>query len=497
MFNTGGAITNNRITPLPRPRQVHGVLALALLLSSGVACSAEWTNSAGVTASVVFTDNVGLRESNTESDLIPTIAPYWSISGRGGRANFDMTGTSELQDVGGSRQANSLSYQAHADAELIEGIFFIDADATAAQNAIDPLSASSTDGLNDTTNTTTTYSVSLSPYVIGRIKRFANFEARFTYDYVTNDEIDNGDTRSRDLDVSLTSGTEFGDVIWGITGSNRTTESQGGSSTDDSSLNVNLGYQLNRSWQVNGLVGKEWTDFTSNGDTGGINWELGAIWTPSIRTSVDVGYGRRFSGPTGHLNLSHRSRRSLFIASYSQEVTDNSEQLGTRTIYDFQNYDFVRFNGQLSAFDKITHFQVPISQASSLISIDNNAQFLNDRFSMSYTLQGKRTTFSVNGDYTKQTAGDASETTGFGLGVSATRNISGLLSASAGLSWDKIEQDDGSQSDLWDLNFGLNKKLSKKSTLSLNFSHAKRESDQVGDSYDENRVSLFLSHDLY
>lgn len=503
MLNISGAITDNRITQLPRSYPAKRVFILALLLSSGVANSAEWTNSAGVAVSAVFTDNVGLKENNTESDLIPTIAPYWSVRGKGGRANFEMIGTSELKDVAGGRQANNLNYQTHADVELIERIFFIDADATAAQNAIDPLSASGNDALNDTTNTTTTYSMSLSPYVIGRIKRFANFEARYTYDYVTSDNVKNGDTRSRDLDISLTSGTEFGDIFWGVTGSKRTTDSQSGSTTDKSSVELDLGYQINRRWRVTGLVGDESTDFTSNGKTGGVIWELGTIWTPSARTSVDVGYGRRFSGPTGHLELSHRSRRSLFTASYSQEVTDNSEQLSNQEVYAFESIIRQRYGipdsvplTSVGIIDPRNNQFISLADLYRLGNINNNAQFLSDRFSMGYTLQGKRTTLSIGGNYTKQTAGDASETTGFGADVSVTRNITGLLSATAGIGWNRVEQDDGTQSDRLNLNFGVNQKLSEKTSLSLNFAHAKRDSDTANDSYDENRVTLSLSHNF-
>ncbi|MCP4992689.1 MAG: hypothetical protein GY934_02715, partial [Gammaproteobacteria bacterium] len=91
-------------------------------LLSGNLLAAEWTRSGGLTASAVYTDNVGLDGSGEESDLTPTIAPHWSIKGEGGRANFETVGSSKLKDVGGGNQANSLRYQTHADAELLERI---------------------------------------------------------------------------------------------------------------------------------------------------------------------------------------------------------------------------------------------------------------------------------------------------------------------------------------------------------------------------------------
>jgi len=491
MLNTGGQTINNKTALLTARCRIAGALMIAALLLSGVVHAAEWTRSGGATVSLVHTNNVNLAESGEESDLIPTIAPYWSVTAKGGRINFDMTGSSELKDVGGSNQTNNLSYQTNADAELIERILFIDANATASQNAINPLAKSGSDNLNESTNTTSTYTARISPYVRGRIKRFAEFEGRFTYSYVTNSEIDDGDTSSRELTLSLNSGAEFGKLSWGVNTSQKANSSQGGSSTDNASLDVNLGYQINRGWRMTGKLGKEWSDFTSeDGDTGGINWELGAIWTPSPRTSLDFGYGKRFTGSTGHLDFSHRSRRSVFTASYSQEITDSHDLLSNQVIYD----PLDPF-GELP--DHFTGDMILLADGTILRSITNNDQFLNDRFSVGYSLQGKRTTLSVDGDYTKQTSADTAETSSYGFGVTVDRSLSGLLSADAGLTWDSQTGADDSKSDVWRLNLGLNQKLGKKTSLSFDYIHTKRESDNAGDSYEEDKMTLSLQHALY
>jgi uncharacterized protein (PEP-CTERM system associated) len=490
MLNIAAQIWINSDMRLPAGSRVNPALLLAALLLPGTAHAANWTRAAGATVSLVHTDNVTLSDSGEESDLIPTLSPYWSVKAEGGRINFEMIGSSELKDVGGGNQTNNLSYQTNADAELIERILFIDANATASQNAINPLVKSGEDNLNESVNTTSTYTVKVSPYVRGRIKSIAEFEGRFTYNYVTNSEIDDGDTRSRSLDLSLNSGPEFGRLSWGANADQRTTTSQGGSSTDSSSLNINLGYQINRGWKVTGNLGKEWSDFTSDGDTGGISWELGTVWTPSPRTSLDFGYGKRFSGSSGHLDFSHRSRRSIFTATYSQEITDTHSLLANQVVFD-----------PLDPFGQpinpITGDPLIINDGSFLRNLNDNEQFLNDRFSMSYTLQGKRTTLSVNGDYTNQTSADASEASSYGIGVSVDRNLSGLLTANAGLNFDAQTGSDDSKTDVWKLNLGLDQKLGKKTSVSLNYAHTKREADQAGDSYDENRLTLYLKHDLY
>jgi len=479
---------------------IKGALVLIVLLMTSISFAAKWTNSSGVTVNAVHTDNVGLDESGEESDLIFTIAPRWSIKGEGAGATFEMIGSSELKDVGGSRQANNLKYQTNADVELIERIFFIDATATASQNAIDPLSKSSNDNISgsantsnntdDNSNTTTTYSVNVSPYIKGRLKRFADFEARYTYSHVTSDEIDDGDTSSGQLVVSLDSGTQFGKLTWGVNGSKRTTKTESGSSTDNTSFDVNLGYQINRGWKVTGLLGRESTDYTSDGDNAGGKWELGVVWTPSPRTSLDVGFGSRFSGSSGHLDFSHRSRRSVITASYSQEITDSHGLLAGQEVYGSED----PFGDPI---DPVTGDPITTVDGTFLRNINDNDQFLNDRFSMSYTLKGKRTTLSVDSSYTKQTSQDASENSSFGFGVKVNRNLSGLLSADAGLTWDTQKQSDDSKTDQLRFNLGLNQKLGKKTSLSLNYSHTKREADQAGDSYGEDRVTLSLKHDLF
>jgi len=147
--------------------------------------------------------------------------------------------------------------------------------------------------------------------------------------------------------------------------------------------------------------------------------------------------------------------------------------------------------------DHFTGDMILLADGTILRSITNNDQFLNDRFSVGYSLQGKRTTLSVDGDYTKQTSADTAETSSYGFGVTVDRSLSGLLSADAGLTWDSQTGADDSKSDVWRLNLGLNQKLGKKTSLSFDYIHTKRESDNAGDSYEEDRMTLSLQHALY
>ena len=89
------------------------------------------------------------------------------------------------------------------------------------------------------------------------------------------------------------------------------------------SAQLNLGYQLNRFWQVNGFYGEEWNDFDtiSRNDIDGDYWDVGLRWTPNTRTTVEAGTGDRFFGSTPRFSIKHQHKRSELSASYKKEIT--------------------------------------------------------------------------------------------------------------------------------------------------------------------------------
>ncbi|RMG37335.1 MAG: hypothetical protein D6720_03380, partial [Gammaproteobacteria bacterium] len=234
-----------------------------------------------------------------------------------------------------------------------------------------------------------------------------------------------------------------------------------------------LGYRFNRQWSVDGSVGREWNDVPSTrNDSGGFRWSLNTTWTPNPRTSVRIGYGDRYFGSTPTLDVSYRRRKATLTASYSKVLTDANSQL------------------QALAIDPVTGTVFPVA-------ILNKDVFIDERFTGTLSLKGKRTTVNFSATHSRQNyenKPDRSELTK--LGVSASRSLSGRVSANASLNWYQQDQSATQSAQTWQGRVGMSVKTGPKSSLSVNYSYNQRDDDTPGESYEENRVSATFSLSL-
>lgn len=464
----------------------------SLLISIPTGASAgDWKFEKGINASAVYTDNVDLVSSGKESELTALLTPNFSLHGKGGRASVDITGAFEINGQGGSNDSLNPRLQADANAELIERIAFIDLNATATQNAIDPLNVSGSDNLSNRGNKTTTYSYRISPYLKNRFGGVADSELRYTYNGINHSEGIVEDTSSETVDLRIDSGSDFTKVTWGLDARHRTTDDDQGEISELNSVDLRLGYRINRRWQINGSVGNESNDFTSTrSSTDGSRWDLGALWTPNPRTSLDFGIGERFFGSTKRLSFSHRSRRSVLTATYAHDLTDVTTQLSEQTVFLLVD----AFGNPIP--DPITGGpQYLVRDLATL----NTSVFVDKRLELSYTLQGRRTNLTLNGNMSDQIYQDSTrEVSSHGLGATLSRTLSGKLSGDIGLNWDEQEETGTGNREIetWRLQAGISQRLGKKTNLRFNYSYTDRESNQSGQSYDENKLSLTLMHTL-
>ena len=329
------------------PRNLSLYIACLLGLAASGASQARLDISAGVTPQVIYTDNLCLSADDEESEVYGEIQPNLGISNGGGgsRFNFDLTASvdantltsSDFEDKCGGNGGNIgnrdrddffPTLNATANAILVEQWLFIDAGITASQNEVNSFRSGGNDRADRTGNTNTTYRYSVSPYVSRRFKNVANLLLKYTYDdqYNTKDVV--GDSAQERWALTLGSGPVFSPLTWSLQGNYSKTEysdTPGRPTENDSELKsaqLNLGYQINRRWQVNGFYGDEWNDFvSSNDDIDGSFWDVGVRWTPNPRTSVEVGTGDRFFGNTPRVSISHRHKRSNFSADYAKTLT--------------------------------------------------------------------------------------------------------------------------------------------------------------------------------
>ncbi|RLQ20751.1 TIGR03016 family PEP-CTERM system-associated outer membrane protein [Seongchinamella sediminis] len=488
-----------------RPLQNLGKIFLGLALAQGAA-AAQWTTSAGVGTSLVYTDNACLSESAEQDEVYATVTPRAGISGEGRRANVALSASitansltdSRLEDLGctpagAGRDDYFPRINGSAYAELIEQWLYIDASLNVSQNSVNPFAPGAGDPQDRTGNTNTTYRYAVSPYVSRQFKDVANLLLRYRWSDQYNSKDVVGDSARENVRFLLDSVPGTSSLSWGLQADydNIEYEERGdrpASNSELKSAQVNLGYQLNRHWQVNGYAGEEWNDFVSlNDEIDGSYWDVGVRWTPNSRTVVDVGTGDRFFGSTPRFSAQYYHKRSTLSASYARTL---SYDRNIRTLDGFFPEDFPIF-----LFDPETGEFFQLDGAPTTIS---NSPIVDERFRLAYSYQGRRSNFSVAASQSEQRRlEDGRDSTFRGVVVSLNRNLSSTWTATGTVSWDEREplgerSESVNQSETWRLRLSADRPITDWINFVLSYQYTDRQSEQASQQYQENRITATL-----
>ncbi|WP_439136193.1 TIGR03016 family PEP-CTERM system-associated outer membrane protein, partial [Pseudomaricurvus sp.] len=285
------------------------------------ALAGDWQRDYGVSVREVYTDNVCLSSDDEQSEFITTVTPSFSVNGSGGRATFNLYGAVEINNLTDSNKCSSVgsnddnfnpSLNGSGNVELVSNLLYVDGTARIQQNSIDPFQASGDTNLNRNGNRNTTYDYSISPYLTHRFNDVAQVYLRYTYDNQENSESVVGNSDQQLVTASVSGIPGRSKLSWSVLGSYQKISYDEESSTPNqqdelSSVNFNLGYQVNRKWKIFGSVGEEINEFeTVSDDNDGDIWSAGFRWTPSPRTDVLISGGQRFFDNTPKVSITHR-----------------------------------------------------------------------------------------------------------------------------------------------------------------------------------------------
>ena len=472
------------------------VIAFACFALAPDVLAGQWLVKSGLSVGETYTDNIELEEDNKDSKLITVVSPSFKITGTGNRANVQALAAFQFHNAGGDSDPFIPRISANADAELIEDVLFIDADLFANQSFIDPLSPGGNSPITQNENVTTTYDYTISPYIVRHFGQTADFQLRYTYD----DQINKGDELSDSVKEAvlgtLQSGKDFARLSWALTGDYQETtyddnDSMGQNADNEQrSASVRLGYQLFRRLNINGTIGQEWNSFepVDGDDPDDKFWDIGVLWEPSPRTSFDVGYGKHFFSTTPRFKFSHKMRKLTFESSYSRSLTDTrSERINTNpfglTEEELQ---------QLEVFDP-DRYQF----LTDNFTFENQGVFVNERFDNSLSLKGKRTTATFYLKESKQIREDVEDDSTFNsMGLRVERKLSSKNTLTSRLSLDERENGRSEKVDTTRFYLSLKRKIGTRTSVTLAYSLADRDSDRIDDDYKENRLSLTFSIDL-
>lgn len=361
-------------------------VALVLALS-GTAAAADWKFTAGVAATETYSDNVALSASGTKSsDFITSISPSFGVKKDGARLKVDAQYALQNLFYANDSTRNTLYHHlnAHAKAELYENEIFLDTVAFITQAAISPLGATGTDNTNATNNITNVRTFTLSPYWLHRFGSTASLNVRETISSVSNGTNSISNSMNNTLAAGLASGSAFGRVSWGLNYSKQTANYQDRSDVTFTTTSANLGYLVSSRVRLTGTIGNESNQFTTNTGRapGGFFWNGTASWSPSIRTSVDLGFGHHYYGNAFNFAFKTRGRHSTWTADYSESLNTSNSQFASNTLLGINNA------------------QQEVSLSRNFLT---NQVFLSKRFATAFSWTQGKSDFKIDAFHARQT----------------------------------------------------------------------------------------------
>jgi len=462
--------------------------ALALALAAGPAEAGKWRITPRISAQETFSDNIDLSPGGGRPDWVSEVRPGIDIRGTGRRIDLDLSYNLQALDYARGSRSFQLNHQLQAigNAELYRQVLFLDFSASMRQENTANTGRLAGDTRSATGGTADVITGSLTPIVRHHFGRWADAEVRTTFSLVDNSGASGSKTRS--LEARIDSGSRFARLPWSVTFSRRREHGDSGARSVFQRLQATVRYRISRRYELNLRAGTENNSFArrAGSSPSGLTWRAGAVWNPTPRTSIDLGFEDRFFGTAFSLDARHRSRRAVLTARYAEDTTTSSQ---------------IQLQRQLIPLTDA--FGEPILDPDSgqavLIPTDTPALseevIVRQRLDAGVTVKGRRSEASLklfNDRRAFQLTGDSERT--FGLSASASRRLSRLIGARLSGSWQRTKpRAGGPRETRFELGAGLSRQLSGSISLNLDLRHLRQISASASGDYSENRASASLS----
>lgn len=470
-------------------RRPTRILADALLFGAIFVCNlagaGDWDYSDSISIGVSAVDRTG---SGAYSGQIYQVSPKFRLAGRGGRSSADINYRLVMSLGTGDTDPRPLAHNliARGEVEAIEDFFYLGASAGArlsgnssSTGPVDAINFNEDDGRQSFSfGVQPRFVAPLNPYVTLYSNNSINF-VTYTEDSATTD----GDSTSTRWHIGARNDRSVGPLDWFGDLSHRTTSFE---TRDDTrkKAEVGLWYRLDEQWRLRGSVGYEDNDVQTNrSNTSGTIWDIGTLWTPNPRTSVDATFGSRYFGNRYSVSARHRSRRTRLTLGLSRDVDNRRTQsLIDESLYLFDEDGFI-------VLDPVTGDPI----VASIPQVDSTDEdFVNTRLRGILNLIGQRTSAVVTGEVSNREYEESSITEdSYILSLDASRRLGSKYTATLGAGFDHTTYDDDTpDSDIYSFRVSLGRRLARRTNVSLYLLHRGRTS---GDDYNENRIGIILT----
>ncbi len=436
-----------------------------------------------------YTSNVRLSSTDPQSELVTEVSPGLRVSANGNRIkgylDYSLIGRAFAQGTSGANIQNALT--AFGSFEAIETWAFVDVNASINQQTISALGtqSSSSSLIND--NQTETTNVRISPYLRGKLGSLVNYEARYSLANSSSKSALVSDVSTRDGTIKLNGRGEGARLGWTANASHQNVSFSAGRATESDQVNGGLTYAVSPQFDFSLTAGHESNNFSSVDKRGGSTFGLGVNWVPSERTRVSASRQRRTFGDSHGINLSHRTGRTIWTFSDSQDAVVSPSQAGLSNLGSNFDLFFEQFASIEPDLTKraalVTNFLQTngIDPAGAVISsFLSSGISLQRRQNLSFSLLGLRDTVTVTAtrsdtsrlDSITTATDDLSSSSSIrqsGLSVSLAHRLTPVTSVTIlGLTQQSSDSSGLQETSSKTINLSLSTKLGSKSTAAVN-----------------------------
>jgi uncharacterized protein (PEP-CTERM system associated) len=284
-----------------------------------------------------YTDNYYRTNENKQSGWTTDVSPGVHLSSSTGRivGSLDYSLHQIIQSNDSSKNELQNALDATGSVEIIDKWAFVDANGKISQRTISAFGTQSTvDGFSNA-NKTEVSSYRVSPYIKGRLSYFADYEGRYEASTTRAKDAQFANTNGQSANFKLNGVGLNGRLHWGSQLSTNKVEQSSNQTSRSDSIKNTLGYLIDPQFNLTASFGREYGNYSPSENSYKNTSGIGAIWTPSERTTVSADIENAYAGKMHKLNFEHRTPKTSWrvsdakSVSLTNSITSNSIQGNT------------------------------------------------------------------------------------------------------------------------------------------------------------------------
>ncbi len=302
-----------------------------------------WDTELRIGVGATYSDNINQApRGEQESELVLQVIPGFSMSRSGAQLSLNLNYSAQGALYTDDSDRNTVLHRlgSRANAELLDDLLFIDADANYSQRLLTSRPDLGADPVGREGDFSDVLTYRISPYLTPRWGEYLSAEIRYEHRAVEYRDDASLDSRSDRFAYRIDSGTATPRLSWALRYDRDDVDFDDDSTARFESYSGLLSVNITEQVSVFGELGRDRNRFTQVGQTSqpsGTLWRTGVTWVPSTRTQVEGFYADRYFGSFFGGSLRHRFRHSTWAFDYQEEPSNIARlagELGDPSMFD-------------------------------------------------------------------------------------------------------------------------------------------------------------------